>query len=169
MKKGRWLLIALAASGIAFAQWRVSTSVDQISGVKSCYAISPTVKPLQPLGFPYGDLVSWIGVGVKQQDEWGFIGFSQQPNLVNGEIGNGYHTYELRVRWDRTAGGMHVVQDWGSRFLHPVNDRSFIKDAETFKTLVIELKWYGQGSVYFRYPLSGAAKAIRRARAMCRK
>lgn len=164
-----WILMLLAAGSIGFAQWKVTTSVDEITGITSCYAISKSVKPVHKLDFPYTDVTSWIGIGVDPKEEWGYIGYSTAPNLVDGKIGDGYSTYNFRIRWDDNQGTILFIQEWGSKFLHPADDRNFIANLQKHKLFLIELHWFGQGNVYFRYPLAGAKQAIEQARAACKK
>jgi len=164
-----WILILLAAGGIGFAQWKVTTSADEITGAISCYAISKSVKPLHELDFPYTGVISWIGFGTNNKKEWAYIGFSTAPNLVGGKIGNGYTTYSLRVRWDNNPGTMQFFQKWGSKFLHPLNYTKFIANLRRHKLFLIELHWFGQEDVYFRYSIAGAKQAIDQARAKCKK
>lgn len=164
------ILVALLVVGgnAAFAQWEVSSSIDEISGEKSCYAFSPSFGPTEQMGFPYSDVVSWIGVGINKDSEWAYFGFSTNPNLTGGKIGDGYKAFKIRGRWDDKQVTLDLTQKWGSKFLHVMDDRFFIRNLLTRKLLIIELDWYNEGNVYFKYDLSGAKEAIEKARAMCR-
>ena len=74
----------------AHAQWRTSISRDEMTGEKSCHAQSAVTGPTSPMGFPYNDLTAWLGIGHKGTKEWAYIGFTQAPNLADGDVGDGY-------------------------------------------------------------------------------
>jgi hypothetical protein len=56
-------------------EWTHSTSKDEMTDEFSAHAISPFVQPLRVMGFPYGDVFSWLGVGCNSRSKWAYIGF----------------------------------------------------------------------------------------------
>jgi len=58
-------------------------------------------------------------------------------------------------------------QKWGVNFLSFDYDDQIIDKMETHDTLLLELDWFGEGNVYFKFPLTGAAEAISTIRTHC--
>jgi len=133
----------------------------------SYFAISPYVSPTKLMSSPYDDVVSWIGVGCSGSYEWVFIGFTTSPNLVNTEIEDGYDRVSTRLKWDDDIETETLYQEWGDNFLTFNFDDQIIDKMETHDTLLLELDWYGQGNVYFKFPLAGAAEGINTIRTHC--
>ncbi len=148
--------------------WGISTSTDEMSGEVSAYAISPYISPTHPMDFPYEDVEAWIGVGCSKANEWAYIGFSTAPNLVNTATQNGYDEISTRIKWDDSIQSVTLYQDWGDKFLRfSFNSADAINKLQTHSTLLLELEWYGEGNVYFNFPLSGALEGIRSIRSKC--
>ncbi|KPK80436.1 MAG: hypothetical protein AMS25_09100 [Gemmatimonas sp. SM23_52] len=164
------LLLASSAPGAQGQQWTHFTSKDEMTGEIQAFATSPRTAPTRQLAFPYADVRGWLGFGCDGQDEWAYIGFTEAPNLTNTEPqSGGYSTFTARVRWDNDLQTMRMSQGWGERFLHFQSDATAVAKIAAAQTVLIELKWYGSGDVYFRFSLNGSADAIARAREACRK
>lgn len=157
------LVFILVGSGISLAssQWRNSSSLDPMTDEMTWYAISPYVTSTSKMNFPYTGTEAWIGIGKDSKDEWVYIGFTNEPNLVNTKIGNGYNSVKIRIKWDDELTETTLTQTWGSKFLHFSNDHEIISRISKHNKVLIELEWYGSGKVYFEFPLSGSAKAIK--------
>ncbi len=157
------LVFILVGSGIALAssQWKNSSSLDPMTNEMTWYAISPYVTSTSKMSFPYTGTEAWIGIGKDSKDEWVYIGFTKEPNLVNTKIGNGYDSVKIRIKWDDELTETTLTQTWGSKFLHFSNDHEIISRISKHNKVLIELEWYGSGKVYFEFPLSGSAKAIK--------
>ncbi|MEX2540329.1 MAG: hypothetical protein WD314_00915, partial [Trueperaceae bacterium] len=162
-------LAAILATAVApaGAQWRTSTSTDQMTGEQTAYAISTRVSPTERMAFPYGDTEGWVGFGCDGDSEWAYLGFSDEPNLINGSTQDGYSRIINRVRWDDHVENMTFTQEWGAAFLHFASYADAIAKLESAGTMLVELRWYGAGDVYFQFSLSGSSAAIERARAEC--
>jgi len=119
--------------------------------------------------FPYEDTKAWLGFGCDGQSEWVYVGFSQQPNIVNTEPQDGYSTFSTRVKWDNQVETMAFSQKWGDSFLNFQDDQKAMDKIAAAGTLLLELDWYGAGTVYFRFSLRGSTAAIDKARAACTK
>jgi len=157
----------LFVSGDAEAQWRTSTSSDEMTGKKSCFAISQSTGPKEKMGFPYGDVKAWIGVGSDGTREWAFVGFNNQPNLVDTDIGDGFEEIRTRIKWDDQVENVTLIQTFGAKFLHFENDKTVIEKIANSGTVLLELPWYDEGGTYFRFSLSGSSAAIEKARKAC--
>lgn len=154
-------LLILLLTVSAYGQWRNSSSQDPMTGEMTWYAISPYVTSTSKMSFPYTGTEAWIGIGKDSKDEWVYIGFTNEPNLVNTKIGNGYNSVKIRIKWDDELTEATLTQTWGSKFLHFSNDHEIISRISKHNKVLIELEWYGSGKVYFEFPLSGSAKAIK--------
>ena len=154
-------------TGILNPGWRVTTSVDEMNGARSAWATSPLVGPTQRMDFPYEDTEAWMGFGCDRSSEWAYIGFSVTPNLVNDETRDGYSTSESKVRWDDRIEMTGFNQTWGDDALLFQLDAPAIANMQAANTALVELAWYGQGTVLFEFSLSGSSAAIAEARGTC--
>lgn len=155
------LSLILFLSGNVFAQWDTSTSEDQMTGEKTCYATSSSVNSTEPMGFPYSDTKAWIGIGTDGSDEWVYIGFSESPNLTDTSIQDGYDKINTRIKWNEDEiEEKGLTQKWGSKFIHFQDNDYIISKIESSNTLLIELNWYGEDTVYYSFSLDGSAAAI---------
>ncbi len=91
-------VLIVAFPNVIAAQWTTSVQKDEMTNERMFFATSPSSSPSSALEFPYGDTKAWVGFGCKGADEWVFVGFSNQPNLVNTEAGDGYNYFETRVK-----------------------------------------------------------------------
>ena len=161
-------LVLLLLASPSSAKWTTSDSKDEMTGKRSCYAHSASTTPNEQMGFPYHDVTAWLGFGCSGTSEWAYIGFSTNPNLTGTTIGDGYNTLATRIKWDDHVETVHLTQTWGASFIHFQNDSSAIAKMRGASTVLLELPWYGEGKVYFRFSLDGSSSAISAARACCR-
>ena len=162
------LLISLPVS----AQWETSVSKDEMEGTEMWFATSPSVSPTQEMDFPYHNIKAWIGIGFDGEDEWvyvGFnespnVGFNESPNITDTSLQDGYELIETRTKWDDEIKDITLSHDWGSKFIHFRDADAVINNIINSDTVLLELKWFGEGEVYFRFPLKSAASAIVEAR-----
>lgn len=162
-------LLAAALAMPASAQWRNSTSTDEMTGERSAHAQSPRTSPTQPMDFPYGDIQAWLGIGCNGESEWAYVGFSSAPNLTNTSNHDGYSTFSTRVRWDDQVETMGFRQNWGAAFIHFQDGDKAIAKMAAASNFLLELSWYGDGGTYFRFSLRGSSTALARARAACQR
>lgn len=148
-------------------QWRSFDSTDEMSGERSAYAISPTVGPTSRMEFPYTDVESWVGVGCDRSTQWAYVAFNNAPNLNDTEIQDGYNLIKTRVKWGDSLVRETLTQAWGAKSLHFRNRGPVIQKIAGSVSMLLELKWHGQGAVRFDYPLKGSAKAIAKMKATC--
>ncbi|MGM0609406.1 MAG: hypothetical protein ACQESP_13440 [Candidatus Muiribacteriota bacterium] len=146
------------------AEWTTSSSEDEMTGEKSWYAISPEVSPTEEMGFPYNGTKAFLVVGTDGDSEWAYIGFSTEPNISDDETEDGYSVIKTRVKWDDEVNTMTFTQKWGSKFIHFKNTDLAISKIENSNSVLIEISWYGEGEVYFRFPLDGSSDAINKIR-----
>lgn len=162
------ILLSTFISMNAHANWRVSSSTDEMTGETQNYAISDAVSTTRPMGFPYKDTKSWIGVGCDGKSEWVFIGFNKAPNISGDKNQNGWSLINTRFKWDNNIQNVNLSQTWGAKFIHfRGNDAPVIRKIQSSKKGLLELNWHGEGSVYFPYSFSGSSKAISTIRQKC--
>lgn len=147
--------------------WSVYSTKDEMTEVTSYFAISPYVSSTKPMSFPYSDVEAWIGIACNVSEEWVYIGFSTSPNLLNTEIKDSYNDVFTRLKWDDTIETWEFFQKWGDRFLNFYYPGQIIDKIETHDTLLLELNWYGEGNVYFEFPLTGGAEGLKTIRTNC--
>lgn len=148
--------------------WRTNTSSDEMTGKLKAFAHSPIVSPEKRMSFPYHDVNSWMGVGCDNDNEWVYVGFNHSPNISNDENQDGYSIIKTRLKWDEEIESIVLTQDWGAKFLNFKNDAQVITRIETSETVMLELKWHGEQSIHFEYPLTGSKKAISHIRNLCK-
>jgi len=169
--------------GTSYAEgWTVSMNKDEMTGKLSAYAMSSEVSPTRQMGFPYSDVKAYIVVGCKMstipsiyigeedpssRSEWVYVYFTTSPNLLYTKTEDGYNRINIRVKWDDgIIEDENLVQEWGSKYLHFRDGEYVIHNICASNTLLLGLEWHGQGSVYFRFDLSGSSKAINEARGL---
>ncbi|NLY91868.1 MAG: hypothetical protein GX081_09755 [Firmicutes bacterium] len=157
-------IIFLSLSVFANNQWTTSVSKDEMTEAETWYAFSPSVGPVKKMSFPYGDTKAWLGIGCDGEDEWVYVGFTVSPNLTGTTTRDGYDLIYTRIKWDDQIEDITLTQSWGSKFLHFTDDESVISKIAKSKSVLFELNWYGEGKVYFRFPLDGSAAAINKIR-----
>ncbi len=168
------IAIMLEVVGISYAaeNWKISVDTDEMTEEKTCYALSKNVPPTRPMGFPYNDTRAWLGIGYDGKKYWVFVGFNTIPNILDTDISSSgdYEYFFTRVKWDRdTIESVELSHDVGSRFLHFYDDDKIIEKIKNHKTMLLELKWFGEGKVYFKFPLTGAKEAIDKITRICGK
>ena len=160
MKKFLLLILFSGLFNFLFASWKISNSTDKMTGDKSSYTISTSVKATERMNFPYQDIDVSIGIGCNKKSSWIYLVFSDAPNLSNTKTKDGYSLIKTRVKYDDKIEITTMTQDWGSRFIHFLYEEEVINKIKTSKKMLVELDWYGNGSTYFKFNLNGIDKAI---------
>lgn len=143
-----------------YGQWTTSETTDEMEGTTSYFAISPDVKPTRQMSFPYGNITSNLVIACKEASTYAYFYFSDSPNLTDDETEDGYNLVRTRLKVDEVIENISLTQTWGANSLFLLNDELYIQKAKEASELLLELNWYGNGKVYFRYDLSGSAKKI---------
>ena len=140
------------------AQWSRVNFVDEFGDVTNQGARSTPVGSLRPMSFPYGDIEAQVFVNCDRA----WIRFSDTPNLTGGNTRDGYTSYSAAVRVDGNDVGAWVVQQsWGDNDLRFLNNSQAISVLSSASTFALALNWFGEGSVAFRWSLTGSSDAIR--------
>ncbi len=97
------------------------------------------------------------------------VGFTDGPNLTKTKTRDGYDSFDTRIKWDDEIKTAEFTQTWGEAFIHFRFGESAIRDMTAASNMLLELPWYGEGNVYFRFSLRGSSAAISRARESCKR
>ena len=154
------LMFVLSLASSASDQWSTFFSKDEMTGEENWYATSLTIGPTEKMNFPYGDVTAYLGVGYDGEDEWIYIGFTEAPNLNGTIIKDGYNLIKTRIKWDDELENISMTQNWGSKIIHFQNNKIVVSKIVESNTMLLELDWYGEDKVYFRFSLAGSSTAI---------
>lgn len=145
------ILVLLIYPNFSFSNtWEIIESKDDFKNESFKYVISNEVKPNAPLDFPYEKLNASFFMYC-ENDTMGGIIFNMNPNLIDGDIEDGYHRYWVDVRLDGEFDNISLFQDFNSKVITIKYD-SFIKVKNTDEFL-IQLKHYG-GTRHYKFNLS---------------
>ena len=141
-------------------------------------ATSEWVRPLSPMGFPYDHVAARIVFQcyTGSPRELTYIDFNGRTNFRHIEAGK-FGTMQVwsRIRWNREKARL-VLWTLGSdgSYIRPY-DGLFGIDIERltdgvlrYGQFLLEIGWYAEGVVHFKWSLTGSARAIQNARAKCR-
>ena len=161
------------------SSWSSSTSADVMTDEKSSYTHSVITAPIRKMSAPYADVEAVLGVSCDGVKEQVYLAFSKAPNLANDETKDGYNLITTRIKWDNSEPVVtNLTQDWGSTFLYfsahnedafqnVFVSREIARNISLSNRMLLELNWYGQGQVYFDFPLNGASVELSKIRAEC--
>ena len=151
-------------------KWTTSTSVDPISGGKHSFTTSPSVRPTEIMDFPYNNNIeAYLDIGCDGKKEWVCVVLSEKPILTDFRTEDGYERGRVRIRWDDAFENVFLQQRWGDNVLMFEEAGPAIKKIVSSSSALLEVPWYGQGSVYFRFPLNGSSTALAGIRSQCSK
>jgi hypothetical protein len=137
------------------SDWSAWSSKDEMSGNIAGYASSKKFPSSNTMDFPYSNTKAFLGVGFSSNSEWAYVGFTNAPNLTGSNTKSDYDEIRTRIKFDNQLEYITLTQDWGSKFLHFENDKDIISRLKKANTILLELKWHGEGSVYFKFSLKG--------------
>ena len=130
--------------------WKINEIVDEFEGTTTEYAISNAVKPNAPLDFPYEDLkVKFLKFC---ESENAGLYFSEDPNLLNGDIKDGFTSFLVDVKLDGRFSEILITQKWGGKQLN-IHNNSIFKVLNS-KSFFIQLEHYSGGTRYYKFNLS---------------
>ena len=149
------------------SSWSFHSDTDKMSGKTQAYAGSSNVLGDNFRG-TYRGTASSVNVGFEGRTEWAYLYFTSSPNLTNDDTKSGYNSVRVHIKFDNEAPAYYyMTQEWGSKFLHFNNDK-IIQKIKAHSTMLVELQWYGSGSVYFEYDLTGSSYAMSEAKKLAR-
>ena len=119
------------------------------------------------MSFPYTKTKSIIGIACNKNSIWTYFKFTIAPNITKSETKDGYNKIITRIKFENTLEDIRLTQDWGSKALFVYNEKAFIKTLENTNEVLLELNWYGNSSVYFKYYTDEASQAIKSLKSKC--
>ena len=167
MKTKIWLLsglFILLFAMSAYGEWEIGSKKDEMTGKQTVYAFSLRTISTKVMSFPYRNTMAWIGIGCNSVNEWVYIGFDTSPNLNKKDTKNGYNLIRTRVKWDNKIENIILIQHWGAKGINFQDAQLIISKIAKHKTMLLELDWYGQGRVYFKFQLEGSSDALKKIR-----
>ena len=153
------VLVLLAVSTV-FCEWNVNYIQDEMTGAQTWYAVSPLAFPTKQLSFPYQDTTAYLFVFYVNGMDLPVIVFSPSLGLTVGLPYKDGFLYTTRVKWDNKVENIQIFNklfENGITFIEPAY---VIRKIRSSKAMLLELNWIGNGSVYFKFDLTGASKAI---------
>ena len=168
-----WILTIAVPTGAA-AQWTNSVSKDPMTNEQMVGAVSSHTTPSREMDFPYKDTEAWMAYVCSGKTEWVYFEFSNAPNIVDADpTADGFSHFRTRVRWGTEVKTVQMSQKWGESVISFTDGggdalKRLVKSTAA-DSLLLELNWYGNGSVYFSFSLAGATEAIGKAKASCKQ
>ncbi|MCK5640127.1 MAG: hypothetical protein KAJ19_05000 [Gammaproteobacteria bacterium] len=160
------LLLCLVVAP-AYAEWKVTGSTDEMTGKKSFSIISPLVDPTKKMAFPYSATKAFLGAGCSKTREWAYVGFTTTPNLSTSDYADGKKRVVTRIKWDEQLGDITLLHGPGTKFASIYNSKQALDNINQSGTALLELNWYGEGRVHFKFPLAGSSAALKEMRDGC--
>jgi hypothetical protein len=152
------------------SNWTLSNNKDPMGEEQSYYLKSETVGSFDYLDFPYKDVSSNVMIGCDNSGIWAYFWFNKF-NLNGGKsdwIDNTV-TYHFRIKFDQTVKPITMNQDMdNNHFLRIYYDSWFINNLKRANNIMLELDWYNNGKVHFKYDVSGFNKAYKKLIHKCR-
>jgi len=171
---GFFLVVLL--SGITFSHfstvdpstkwWTRYNIADEITGESKNIFIGPPTFPKRRMYSPYDDVKSRILVHCGISGCVINFQFFGGLNLDhNADEQDDYEVFKTKVWWDENDPTDHPIEmffvkpefsflsDDDDDFIQPLENITF-SDLRNHDVLLVELQWYKQGKVYFRYDLS---------------
>ena len=163
-----WVSPIYAQVSAAETAWSTKISSDPMTGESIAFARSSIIGPSTPMSFPYSDVEGWLEIRCDSDREIIYIRFKDTPNLTGTRQKNGYDLTEARIKWDDNLESIYLAQHWGSTVLKLIGSAKVIQNVLSYKSMIIELHWYGQSLSHFNFPLEGAVAALKEIRTSCK-
>ena len=151
----------------AYTDWIPNQNKNEMTGVENFYIFTNWASAKYPMSFPYNKTESLIGIACNKNSFWAYFNFTKAPNITNDETKDGYNKIITRIKFDDNLENIGLTQDWGSKSLFIENVNAFLKSIENTNEITLELSWYGNSSVYFRYFTEEALQAIKSLKYKC--
>ena len=159
--KSMAVVLGLVVGGTVQA-WGEWSSTDAMTGKSRNGIASSWTAPMDPMSFPYQGTKAVIGISCN--GDGAYMRFTDTPNLTDDEPqSGGYSTSRLRVKFDgNQPKRWKFSQMWGSDMLH-TRSGTVRHGLIAGNSVMVEIPWYGNGPVIFRFSLAGSADAYRKA------
>lgn len=192
------VLLSTGGNLFASDRWLFSVTKDKMTNEESYYVVSPRTKS-DNIGMLYSSLESSLAMycdatnfsyydpalkkKVKQKGATynPYFYFTISPNLAHTTTEDGYNTGRARIKLDDALYYVRFIQYWGSKYIYIkdlmddfdgadyITPEDFQKRLKETKSILLELAWYGEGNVYFKYSMNGAMQEIETFKNRCQK
>lgn len=159
-----FLVLFVSVTVLAEVKWTIRSDKDEMTEEITWLALSPAVTSLKKMTFPYQGVTAKLVVCNNGEKEWTYFIFSHTPNILMTNIANireGYEIIQTRIKWDESLENIDLIQNWGSSALHFRDGAAAIKKIASCDSVLLELNWFGDGKVHFRFPLEGSLVALK--------
>lgn len=155
------LVLSMLITVSAETEWETFSEEDKITGEISWHAASPYVET-EDLDIPFSDDKAKITISSDGEYEWVTLGFTSSPILTDSESRSGNRLFKVRSRWgeDYITNVKLIEENRDDDYLFFWDNSRIISYMKEYESLLLELNWYGQGEVYFEFPLEGAKEAL---------
>ena len=154
--------------------WSTSSTTDVMTEVKSYHAISNQTVPIEPLGFPYSDVKTYMGLSCQPSNGFQVYFVFNKTNIPNKRVKNGNWYIDARVKFDDnidTYPLLLVEEAEDSLYftnsslpvldIQKKTDRSILGRLLDSQSILLELEYHNNGYVYFQYDLNGRDEIIK--------
>lgn len=148
--------------------WSTSSTSDVMTGVRAYHAISNQTVPLEPLGFPYNDVKTYIGFSCEPSNGFQVYFVFNKTNIPKKRVKNGEWYIDARVKFDDNIDTYPLLLVKGkSNSLYFTNDSlpvlDVLKEIDSkllgrlldSQSILLELEYHDNGYVNFQYDLNG--------------
>ena len=149
------------------AGWTTHVTKNPMDDQIQAFATSSTVGAVSGAGASIPNLKANLGVGCDAASRWAYLNFSRTISVIDTEKDRyGFDLITGRVRWDDAEPVDFKAQRklGGDSMQFP---NAFIYRMKLHQEARIEIDWYGEGRVVFRFDLIGADAAIEEAIEIC--
>ena len=148
--------------------WSTSATTDAMTEVKSYHAISNQTVSLEPLGFPYKDVKTYMGFSCQPSNGFQVYFVFNKTNIPKKRVKNGDWYIDARVKFDDNIDTYPLLLVKGkSNSLYFTNDSlpvlDVLKEIDSkllgrlldSQSILLELEYHDNGYVNFQYDLNG--------------
>lgn len=154
------LVLICSIATVTLGEWTVHLFRDPIMSRDVWYADSPLTYPLKQMSFPPSGATAFITIMFDGKNDSVTISFSSAPIIMNTRKENTYELFTTNVVWDNVLEQVQFYRFPGSTILFFDDQKYAITRMRNSRTMILELNWYLNGTVYFMFDLTGASDAI---------
>ncbi len=150
------------------AQWAIDETSDEMTGENSIVMDGAKTAPTSPMKFPYQDTKAQVVYICDANRESISFWFTGPVNLSGGKYkGESLKYMTTRIKWNDMIIPTEIAfapDGQGVYFVHP---KDALRHALNSSSVLVELDWWNNGNVYFRFSLKGLSEAVKKARKKC--
>ena len=152
----------------AYSNWNFQIDENPMDSSKSVYLFTSEVNSKPKMKFPYSNTRASLVFACSNFKNWSFFTFNESPLLNNKRIKSGYDEITTRIKFGNNFENIDLNHEWGQTVLHVDNDILFRSSLSGNLELLLELDWYGEGKVYFKFDTSDYLQKIKELNKKCK-